>query len=500
MKPILINMDEMSESTEVYGTRPSPVFAVLIYFLTAALILSGVWMSLFRIDIVTHANGMVRSNDTTATITNVTAGKILEWKAEDGAYVTKGTSLFSIDATELQKQKESCETQMHEAEERLTMLDAYQKVLDGDEAVWESSKDNVFFQEFEARKEAVDVNCDMVQSDASVKQSQYQNSIDSVNHSIETAEGNNNKLSQLLSDVKSRTNSFSSDEVYYYAAAEEYINNYNFTASQYEIQIKELQKAVDENGTPIDSGSKIEELQNQKAQALNQVESEMVASIEQSMASNQSNLETLHTNLKEVKGNQEALNNGTVQLSKDQIMINEKNAVYAESNTYQEKKTEYETTLASLQERIAACEVKAQSDGYLNLSGEKTAGDYVNAGENLGSIIPKEEGIYKTVIYVENQDIAGLKKGQKVKYEIPAYPSGDYGVMEGKITKISKDVKVNEDTGVGYYEVEATISCSGKKIDKKQVKFLQGMAVQAKVVTNQKSVMRYLLEKIDLVD
>jgi hypothetical protein len=58
---------------------------------------------------------------------------------------------------------------------------------------------------------------------------------------------------------------------------------------------------------------------------------------------------------------------------------------------------------------------------------------------------------------------------------------------------------VNQDTGTGYYEVEATISCKGKNIDEKQVEFIQGMAVQAKLVTEKKSVMEYLLEKIDLL-
>ena len=67
---------------------------------------------------------------------------------------------------------------------------------------------------------------------------------------------------------------------------------------------------------------------------------------------------------------------------------------------------------------------------------------------------------------------------------------------------VSKDIKVNGDTGVGYYEAEATITVRGSAKGKgeKTAEFIQGMAVRAKLVTGEKSVLRYLLEKIDLVD
>lgn len=48
----------------------------------------------------------------------------------------------------------------------------------------------------------------------------------------------------------------------------------------------------------------------------------------------------------------------------------------------------------------------------------------------------------------------------------------------------------------GYYAVEATISYDNGK----ELEFIQGMALEAKVVTDQKSILKYLLEKIDLLD
>ena len=65
---------------------------------------------------------------------------------------------------------------------------------------------------------------------------------------------------------------------------------------------------------------------------------------------------------------------------------------------------------------------------------------------------------------------------------------------------VSRDIKVNSETGTGYYEVEATITARGGTDGKEDPEFIQGMAVKARLVTGEKSVLEYLLEKIDLVD
>ena len=494
MKPIIIDMEEMSDSTEVYGTSPSPVFAGIIYFLAVILASAVLWMSFFQIDVITHAYGVLQSNDATATITNVTAGKLTGCRVRDGDYVEKGEVLFVVDAQELQQQKEQCKKELEEVNSRIEMLNVYQRALEGDAEVLQGYEDNSFYQEFATRYQAVLMNCDSVHSDVSAQRSQYQTSINSLNVSIQTADQDKRKLSQMLSDIRSRTNSFATEEVYYHAAVEEYIKRYSLTASQYDTQLKETQKSDDET---TGYQEKIETLQTEKEQTLNQMEAEMLASVEQSLASVENNLETLQTSRSEAQNHLDNLQNGTEELNADLIVVNEKNAVFAELNTYKGKKAEYEATLSALKVRISECAVTAQTNGYLNLTADKVEGDYVGAGETLGSIVPKEEGSYKAVIYVENQDIGRIRKNQTVKYEIPAYPSSEYGIIKGEIQKISKDLKVNQENGNGYYELEASISYEGGS---REVEFIQGMALEVKLVTEQKSVMRYLLEKIDLLD
>lgn len=538
MNPIVINMEDMSDSTEVYSSRPSPIFAILIWTLAGILVIALVWMGLFRIDLVTHADGMIRSGSTTATITNITDGTILSWAAEDGEYVKAGQTIYSVDPSELEKQEKSCVTELEKTEQRLEILEAYYKELDGDSGALDKCKENSYYEEFKTKLDAVNISRDMVQADAGTQQSQYKNSLNSIDSSISSLTDQQAKLNQMISDMRNRTNSFSSDEVYYHTAVAGYIDQYNYTANQYDIQIAELKRAqetaeqraesvVTQSGAETDSGTDaaagalegslagtgsntqgvtdnsnaIAELENQKALALSQLETESIASVEQSLSSVQSNIESLKTNRSEAAGNLNGLDNGSLELSTDQIVTNEKNTVNTEINTYEGQKKEYEETLETVRTRIEECDVKAQTDGYLNLSAEKTSGDHVSAGEQIGNIVPDGNGIFRTVIYVENQDIGSVREGQKIKYEVASYPqTEDYGIFEGEVTSVSKDIKVNSETGMSYYEVEATITARGGADGKETPEFIQGMAVQAKLVTGKESVLRYLLEKIDLVD
>ena len=52
MKPILLDMNDMSDSREVYESRPHPIFVLFIYLLMVMVAVALLWAALFKIDIV----------------------------------------------------------------------------------------------------------------------------------------------------------------------------------------------------------------------------------------------------------------------------------------------------------------------------------------------------------------------------------------------------------------------------------------------------------------
>ena len=102
-------------------------------------------------------------------------------------------------------------------------------------------------------------------------------------------------------------------------------------------------------------------------------------------------------------------------------------------------------------------------------------------------------------MYVSNSDIAGIKVGDSIKYNIAALPYNQYGIVEGKVTKISQDTLIQNGEYSGYYLVEGSISNETLQDDDGNTGEIGiGMQVTGRIVTQKKTIIRYLLEMIDL--
>lgn len=209
----------------------------------------------------------------------------------------------------------------------------------------------------------------------------------------------------------------------------------------------------------------------------------------------------METNLTSAKLQLDAANGVDNEAQETVTILTEKGNVATEILTYEDKLKECETYLKSYDIQNDNCIIKANASGYFYVSQELKTGSFVQEGTAIGTIYPEAESKYYAEIYVENTDIAKIKEGQEVKFEIAAYPSGEYGYFQGTVENIAKDISVDQSTGYAYYLVKVTcdnMTLKGK--DGKEAALMNGMACQAKIVIDEKNVLTYLLEKIDLMD
>lgn len=152
-----------------------------------------------------------------------------------------------------------------------------------------------------------------------------------------------------------------------------------------------------------------------------------------------------------------------------------------------------------VKEQIKQCTKIASQSGILNNINEFVVGDILTAGSVIATIIPIDESELKTQIYVKNKDIANIKIGNKIKYDIEALPAKQYGNISGIVKKISKDSLIENGKYSGYYLVEGTIeNIEVKDKDGNKGKVDIGMQCVAKIVTQKKTIFRYFMEKIKL--
>lgn len=137
-------------------------------------------------------------------------------------------------------------------------------------------------------------------------------------------------------------------------------------------------------------------------------------------------------------------------------------------------------------------EIVVKANGMLRCD-ERTDG----AGkENYG-----QTAEFYAEVYVKNADIAKLKVGQQVTFEIAAYPSDEYGCFTGQIEELPTDITMDSKNGTAYYLLH--IPCDGSLVrgkDGDEVTLINGMACQAKVIVDEENILKYFLRKIDLLD
>ena len=620
MKPIIINMDEMSDSKEVYESKPGRTGLIFLYSILVLVVITIVWMVFGRMDEVVKSEGIIRPNSNISTVVNQTEGEITEVNAVDGKAVQKGDCLYQVDCSTQESQKDYLEHQIEKLVEKKRCLEIYKKSVktdtnflanDGDEEEYHIQFESYFIGYQNAIHAA----------DYTTKANQYQT--ESSQKQLLKKQSRLSYFEKLKASISKKRNLFTSsgEESEFYTLYQKYVSGYQKIQQQYDTKQQEISTSTTSTGlvntiayytgqkeglvTLIKSvkdgkdcftgtsfyqlqykqyESKIEQLQQEYETALEDYnlnfdlqeygvsESELAESEAKANSAKQviadykaSYLSELRQQLTEVNKNlADYKNQKNGQLSKRDLLKNNQSQRRSDLNTYVadykasldstitelkdtiatlvdsieslklEKNKSYkysaheDSTVSSLKinelkttmENITSCEnqidelksqlktmqfqldnanVTAAIDGVVNSNVDLVTGDVLAAGTQVMTIIPNNDSAYKVNIYVANRNIGKLEKGMKVKLSLDALPNSEYGYLIGTIISISEDVKADNENTYGYYLVEATVE-NKKLYDKngEEAELKSGMSGQVKIVVGEKSIFRYVMEKLNL--
>ncbi len=553
MRPIIMDMKDMSDSTEVYESRPNPVLAGFIYVILAMLATALVWMVFCKMDIVVKGTGTVVAAEDVATVTNQVAGIITGRMIEDGQMVKKGDVLYTVSHEEQSLQLEALKAQLANLEEKEEMLKAYETWLKNGEEFSESLAGNIYYSEVTARKQLVELGEQATLQSYAGELSAYEAKIGANTAMKDYYRDAIVKSRQLMEAIKNRKNSFSGEDSYHWNYMENYLAQYAQASGQYDDKIKELQKQSDEAGKEIEtletkrtalqenrtgqeqntvtvSGSDVmqdsvshpdEQIQSLEAQitskkavkeaadssisqyiaqknsAMNAYEKECIAAIESSILGYEQNIAAYEGTQQEYLNGQNALKEQGTEVELGNLVTQEKHNVAGELDACRQSRTQLARQIESLNQVVENATVKASMNGKVNFAIDPVEGDYLAAGTQVLSIIPESDtGAFLIKNYVENKDIAKVQEGMQVTYEIGAYPSREYGVMGGEVTFVSADLKVNN-SGSAYYVVETSVD-AGEFRNRlgEEASLKVGMLCETKIVIEEKSVLEVLIEKL----
>lgn len=256
MKPIILDMNEMSDSREVYESRPHPFFVIFIYMLLIMLAAAIVWAACFKLDVVVKGTGLVSSREAASVVTNTYSGAITECYITDGQTVSKGDILYEVEATDLDLQLNTYTEQQTEVGNRIEMMEVYLTWLSDNTMDLKAYTANPYFSEYAARQQVVTLQMELAQTEFDSQKEAYDAKLAAGSSMIEYYESEINKLNLLSVGIRTRQNTFEETDSYYYAKLNSYITQYNNTVAQYDATLKTLQKELDEAEDEVEKAEK----------------------------------------------------------------------------------------------------------------------------------------------------------------------------------------------------------------------------------------------------
>ncbi|HAA80732.1 MAG TPA: hypothetical protein DCE09_03845 [Thermoanaerobacter sp.] len=326
-------------------------------------------------------------------------------------------------------------------------------------------------QEFEIYK-----NQYLMSVTASIEENETKlHQLQNLSQQMQTIQNNIDNLKLLQKSINDNHNYFSSDSSYY----NQFID-YQMNIKQREDKIQQLQNALTQKYYDAEKT-----VQNAKDDLINYQN--------QYMLSLKANIEQNEEKLKEIKAN---LNNVNVEKFTADTIAQIEDNIYSDEKEIEKLKGDLQNVNLAIEDYI----IKSPADGKIDMITSIKEGDLVQSGLEMVKIIP-DNPEYIVKLYIPNKDIANVKVGQKIKYHILALPYQEYGELSGEIVKLSIDSRLDKQSGLNYYEAEATIDNKplyNRKREEKNIRV--GMIVEAHVIGHREKMLYYLLEQLNLKD
>lgn len=158
---------------------------------------------------------------------------------------------------------------------------------------------------------------------------------------------------------------------------------------------------------------------------------------------------------------------------------------------------EYDRTLyeiEKLQERLGRMAIFSPVNGIVQGLKYRTVGGVITPGATVLNVVPTDD-VIQAEIRVSTQDIGHVREGQLVRVKVSTYDFMRYGIVEGRVEVVSAFSALDEKQQPYF---KAVVSLSRRSLGKtdQELPILPGMTVQGDIVTDNQTVLRYLLRPL----
>lgn len=161
-------------------------------------------------------------------------------------------------------------------------------------------------------------------------------------------------------------------------------------------------------------------------------------------------------------------------------------------NTTTGELSQVEEQMTKLKDRLERVDVISPVDGVVQDLKFRTLGGVIPPGATLMNIVPVD-GKMHAEVRVQPTDIGFVKKGEEARLKLGTYDFMRYGTITGKVIMVSSFSSLDEKSNP-YFKV--VVSIPQNFVGDKEKSIEPGMTVQADIITDRQSVLKYLFRPI----
>lgn len=164
-----------------------------------------------------------------------------------------------------------------------------------------------------------------------------------------------------------------------------------------------------------------------------------------------------------------------------------------------------EQELGKQEHKQGRLELRAPQAGTIKDLATHTAGTVVGPGVIIMTLVPADEQL-RAEVWVTNQDVGFVHAGQSAKLKLTAFTFQKYGMLDGRVLRVSADA-VEQTPGAGgrseaqraqpaAYKMVVELDAQHLATDGRRYELAPGMHVTAEIKLGSRTVLEYLLSPV----
>ncbi|AFZ55764.1 HlyD family efflux transporter periplasmic adaptor subunit [Anabaena cylindrica FACHB-243] len=455
---------------ELLDALPKAWTRSMLYLLVSFAAIALPWTMFSQVDETGNAIGRIEPKGATQKLDSVVTGSVIAVNVTEGATVKAGQVLVEIESdvlqTELQQTKAKLEGLLSREGQIKLLKNQVLLAINIQEQQNQSQNLAKLAQLNQARQ-----NLDAKQSAYHLQKLEKLAQVDQVKQNI-----NSNQIAHRL--AKSRLSRDLSEVSRYRTLLK--------AGAIPQTKVVELEKtAEDSERLQEEATANIQQSQLRLREEFRRYQSIMNQA--------QSDIEQAKLRLQEEESSyQGVIQSGQLTLLKNQEQVKD---LQTQITSLQSEITQTQSQITSLQLQLQQRVVRSPIDGIIFELPIKKPGSVVQPGQMMAQVAPKNATLILKA-QMPSQQSGFVKVGMPVKIKFDAYPFQEYGVTQGRVTWISPDSKIQENSPnrLESYDVEIALEQPYIQTGNKRIPLTPGQTATAEVIVRQRRVIDFILD------